>query len=504
MTVDLLVNFAVTTLTAPIASTPAAGTVETWAVLSTALPFPQLLSNQQFRACVSTGPTVAGEIVIVFATVDATHYSVSRGAEGSTVTTHASGEQFAGVLTAGSALAVAAGYAVQDIETDSGSGLPEIVLRSRFGVDGSGNPYVTETGGLGVDVLGTDAMVPVVTSDGLVNLIDPTVYIAAATAATLSDLATHAADTTAVHGIKDFSQLALLNDPRFTDTRNPKTASVTNGSVANNAGIAETKLQLATDAAVGTGSRRTLGTGSLQAMPGNYNFALTKGAILTGDGSTPVKPIIVAGPGVGGKFLTASSANVLSWGSVSQMPSGALATQASSPTGTLAESIPGGRTGTVMSSSGTVFTAGQLRLGLMTFTVGTAINSLTFMPTSSPSITGSPHVWFVVYDEVLLTPIVNTVDDTSPTFTASTEYVSSFASPWTPTGGGTTVTVYVGLLIAGTGTMPTTLSIAQPSALVAMAPKLCGSAGTSLTDPTSAPNPVVITASGNLVYMRGI
>lgn len=44
---------------------------------------------------------------------------------------------------------------------------------------------------------------------------------------------------------------------------------IVDAMVSASAAIAESKLSLATDAAAGTGSRRTLGTGSAQAMPGN-------------------------------------------------------------------------------------------------------------------------------------------------------------------------------------------------------------------------------------------
>lgn len=86
----------------------------------------------------------------------------------------------------------------------------------------------------------------------------------------------HLADTTAVHGIPDTAALladvaarALLTDPRFTDARAPLPASVTDASVAAGAAIAEAKLALASDAAAGTASRRSLGTGAAQAVPGD-------------------------------------------------------------------------------------------------------------------------------------------------------------------------------------------------------------------------------------------
>jgi microcystin-dependent protein len=50
----------------------------------------------------------------------------------------------------------------------------------------------------------------------------------------------------------------------------PGDSTVTNAKVGAAAAIAESKLNLASDAAAGTASRRTLGTGSTQAAPGNH------------------------------------------------------------------------------------------------------------------------------------------------------------------------------------------------------------------------------------------
>lgn len=49
--------------------------------------------------------------------------------------------------------------------------------------------------------------------------------------------------------------------------------TILNGDINSAAAIAESKLSLATDAAAGTGSRRTLGTGALQAAAGNHTHA---------------------------------------------------------------------------------------------------------------------------------------------------------------------------------------------------------------------------------------
>lgn len=59
-------------------------------------------------------------------------------------------------------------------------------------------------------------------------------------------------------------------DTRLSDTRIPTDGSVTDAKVAAGAAIAESKLNLASDAAAGTASRRTLGTGALQAAAGTH------------------------------------------------------------------------------------------------------------------------------------------------------------------------------------------------------------------------------------------
>ena len=64
-------------------------------------------------------------------------------------------------------------------------------------------------------------------------------------------------------------QAAAGNDARLSDARVPTDGSVTDAKVAAGAAIAESKLSLASDAAAGTPSRRTLGTGALQAAAGN-------------------------------------------------------------------------------------------------------------------------------------------------------------------------------------------------------------------------------------------
>lgn len=67
------------------------------------------------------------------------------------------------------------------------------------------------------------------------------------------------------------SDTGVLNLRMGSNTRSFRRQDVTivNADIDAAASIAESKLNLATDAAAGTGSRRTLGTGSTQAFPGN-------------------------------------------------------------------------------------------------------------------------------------------------------------------------------------------------------------------------------------------
>lgn len=75
-------------------------------------------------------------------------------------------------------------------------------------------------------------------------------------------IATHSADTTAVHGITDTSTLVLTNDSRLSDVRTPTDASVTAAKVA-------AALKPSGSAAAGTEALRALGTSASTATAGN-------------------------------------------------------------------------------------------------------------------------------------------------------------------------------------------------------------------------------------------
>lgn len=91
MATEQFANNAKTNLNAAVNTAPAAGTVETWTVLSTGAPFPQI---PQFRVIVDQ------EIVLVTAVVSSTQWTVTRGDGGTTPATHANGALVTHILTA--------------------------------------------------------------------------------------------------------------------------------------------------------------------------------------------------------------------------------------------------------------------------------------------------------------------------------------------------------------------------------------------------------------------
>jgi hypothetical protein len=156
------------------------------------------------------------------------------------------------------------------------------------GNPGAGAPdATTSTRGsiqLAGDLAGTAAAPQIATG----VIVDADVSSSAAIAESKLNLATDAAAGTGSRRTLGTGalQAAAGNDVRFTDARAPTgTASgdlsgsypspqiaagvIVDADVNAAAAIAESKLSLATDAAVGTGSRRTLGTGAQQAAPGN-------------------------------------------------------------------------------------------------------------------------------------------------------------------------------------------------------------------------------------------
>ena len=107
------------------------------------------------------------------------------------------------------------------------------------------------------------------------SVVDASVAAGAAIAESKLALASDAAAGTASRRTLGTGALQATSgtDARLSDTRTPTAGSVVDASVAAGAAIAETKLALASDAAAGTASRRTIGTGALQAMAGSTTLS---------------------------------------------------------------------------------------------------------------------------------------------------------------------------------------------------------------------------------------
>jgi hypothetical protein len=118
----------------------------------------------------------------------------------------------------------------------------------------------------GVATLGSDGKVP---AGQLPPTSGGTVPGATSSTPGVIQLAGDLAGTASAPTVPALSVKVNTSDARLSDNRTPTDASVTNAKVASNAAIAESKLDLASDAAAGVASRRTLGTGATQAAAGN-------------------------------------------------------------------------------------------------------------------------------------------------------------------------------------------------------------------------------------------
>jgi hypothetical protein len=90
----------------------------------------------------------------------------------------------------------------------------------------------------------------------------------ATTARTNLGLGTAATKNIPASGNASATEVVYGSDTRLADTRTPSALSVVDSMVSASAAIAESKLALASDAAAGTASRRTLGYTGTSAMPG--------------------------------------------------------------------------------------------------------------------------------------------------------------------------------------------------------------------------------------------
>lgn len=99
-------NNGITYLATAVTTTPASGTVETWNVGSTAGRFPQITAGQQFPISIGPPTDLDPEICLVTGLVDGTHWQLQRGAEGSTIKTHAVNDPIMATVTQASLAAL--------------------------------------------------------------------------------------------------------------------------------------------------------------------------------------------------------------------------------------------------------------------------------------------------------------------------------------------------------------------------------------------------------------
>lgn len=140
----------------------------------------------------------------------------------------------------------------------------------------AGTPSLRTLGtGAAQAAAGNDARLSDTRTPTASSVVDASVAAGAAIAESKLNLASDAAAGTASRRTLGTGalQAAAGNDARLSDTRTPTAGSVVDASVGASAAIAESKLALASDAAAGTASRRTIGTGALQAMAGNTTLS---------------------------------------------------------------------------------------------------------------------------------------------------------------------------------------------------------------------------------------
>lgn len=118
----------------------------------------------------------------------------------------------------------------------------------------------------------------------------------------------HEALTTTAHG-----GVVASADSRLTDQRIPTDSSVTNAKVSATAAIAESKLSLASDGPVGTPTRRSIGTGSTQAMAGNTRLDTI---------AAPTGPVALNSQRITGVADGTNTTDAATWGQVSALIQG--------------------------------------------------------------------------------------------------------------------------------------------------------------------------------------
>ncbi len=142
-----------------------------------------------------------------------------------------------------------------------------------------------------------------------------------------------------------------------------------------------------------------------------------------------------------------------------------------------------------------VLATGTLLLQAIYLPAGTVVSSITCVSGATALGTGT-NQWFALYDSSL-NKLAVTSDDTSTAWAADTAKTLSFSTAFVTTYSGLH---YIGVMVKAT-TVPTLAGTATRASITGLAPKLCGTSSTGLTNPASAPaTAAAITAVAASIY----
>lgn len=304
------------------------------------------------------------------------------------------------------------------------------------------------------------------------------VYDPAGTAA--SAVAAHEADTTAVHGIADTSQLVLTSDGRLSDARTPTahthapseitgTAVVTTDSRLSDARTPTAHTHPGSDITSGTVDVARLPTGTTSTSVLAPTVVDAAGDLIIGTGADTVARLATGTPG---QILgTSNTGNKTAWkdrpGAV-HLPSGAIA-----------ETIPLGRVASTLMSHFVTLSTGRLLLVGLELFAGQTVTNISF--TSGTTAAGTPTNWWFGLWGANRVCLGVTADQTSTAWGTSTTKTLALGTPVSITADGL---YYVGVMVKAT-TVPTLICVAGATVIAQTAPVTCGTSNTGMTTPPS-------------------
>lgn len=203
----------------------------------------------------------------------------------------------------------------------------------------------------------------------------------------------------------------------------------------------------------------------------------------------------------GGGTLTVQDENGAVATGVTQIDFQGLGVTASSGSGEVVVTVPGTaspRVTTPLSPSGAVseryfrhylslttqnvLASGRLSLYAIELLAGQVVNSITFLTANTPAMSGATNQWFSLWD-ASRNKLGVTNDDGATAWPVFTPKTLALTAAYTvPTSG----LYYLGIVVVATA-VPTLIGASAASQLGGIAPILCGTSNTGLTNPASAP-----------------